>query len=689
MIRQVAIVFCSAIAIGQVRPEDPFDTANQAYWQARQKGQYDVATAQREEMNRLLQALAPDEVQFAGRAENIAQLYDSDGLSAKGRAVLEKALARAEGAGATGAARAALLMSLASFWERDRNLLKSLASMEKAVAVSEQAPKAEEPGQKVEHAAGLTTPGGSVLNWNGVVYGGGVVVGNARQAFFGAGFSLTVYPASLYSRLADLYQRLGRRDQASAVLAKMKALPEKLSSGNLAQYYQQHGEAEQAAAIYKKQIEEMGADPQSDPLQMSYPAQSLATFYEQQQRPDDAAAVLRQAIAAIEGSGKPELAARTPQLRQQLATLLYQGGHTEAADQAFQQPAEDGPSATWLTISYANYLGVTKRAAQGETLLATYLAAHPNLNAGEQGNILMSLGNLARMAGDPKRAEEYSTEGSQKLLPKDPQPEDVGIEPTLRKAQAEANTGNTAEAFTLVMQAMARSGSAPDRDAIARMVPSLATTLSIKAPVQADELYRNVSALTQSWSADTKQPWLTVLEGYPRFLISQQRSAEAPPAIERYRAALRTARGADTGWLEEPLRLTIDLERGRNSPQAAIPAAQDLLGLEETLDGPASEPYYRAAETLAHLYRATGDSARALPLYQQTIAIADAVFRADDVRRSQARMNAAALLVAERRLDEAEQLVREAIGFRKATPPGRTDALAQLLEQIQGMRQAR
>jgi len=127
------------------------------------------------------------------------------------------------------------------------------------------------------------------------------------------------------------------------------------------------------------------------------------------------------------------------------------------------------------------------------------------------------------------------------------------------------------------------------------------------------------------------------MESYPRFLLSQQRAAEVAPAIARYQAALKTARGPDTGWLEDPLRLTIDMERGRNSPQAAIPVAQNLLALEESLDGPISEPGYRAAETLADLYRSINDSARALPLYQQTITIADSIFRADDSRRTPAR----------------------------------------------------
>jgi tetratricopeptide (TPR) repeat protein len=468
-------------------------------------------------------------------------------------------------------------------------------------------------------------------------------------------------------------------------LAKIKALPAQPDNGNLAQYYLQHSDLDQAAAIYKKQMEEAAADPQ----QMLSPAQSLASVYEQQKRPDDAAAVLQEAATALDSLGKPELAAESAILHQRLATLLYQNGHTEAADQAFPPPPDNGTAAShFTTVSYANYLGATKRAAQGETLLADYLAAHPALNANEQGNMLMSLANLAGYAGDSKRAEEYSQEARQKFQPKDPPAEVVLIQPTLQKAQAAATIGNTAEAIALATEAIAQSATARDRDALARMAPSLASAIGIKAAVQADELFRNIAELTQSWSADTMSPWLAALESYPRFLMSQQRAGEVPPAIARYQAALKTARGPDSGWLEDPLRLTIDMERGRNSPQAAVPAAQNLLALEESLDGPISEPGYRAAETLADLYRSTNDSTRALPLYQQTITIADSIFRADDRRRIQPRMNAAMVLIAERRLDEAEQVVLEGMALPVATPPGST-GFAPLLKQIQALRQVR
>ena len=262
-----------------------------------------------------------------------------------------------------------------------------------------------------------------------------------RESFREVG-TWRVYPArsawgpqpirtSVYTQLADLYQRLGRRDQAAAVLAKMKALPAQSNNWNLAQYYQQHGDLEQAAAIYREQMEESQADPQ----QMLFPAQSLAGVYEQMKRPADAEAVLREAITAIDASGKPELAAQSSGLRQRLAMMLYQSGHAAAADQAFPAPTDNGPSATWLVLNYANYLGSTKRGAQAETLLADYLAGHPGLNANEQASILRPLANLARMAGDPKRADEYQLESSRKLQPKDPPADVVLIGPVLQKAR--------------------------------------------------------------------------------------------------------------------------------------------------------------------------------------------------------------------------------------------------------------
>src|SRR5665213_2151725 len=68
MVRPAALLLCSAIVVAQAPQENPFDAAGQAYWQARQKGQYAVATTQREAMNGLLATQAASDPLFAGRA---------------------------------------------------------------------------------------------------------------------------------------------------------------------------------------------------------------------------------------------------------------------------------------------------------------------------------------------------------------------------------------------------------------------------------------------------------------------------------------------------------------------------------------------------------------------------------------------------------------------------------------------
>ena len=51
-------------------------------------------------------------------------------------------------------------------------------------------------------------------------------------------------------------------------------------------------------------------------------------------------------------------------------------------------------------------------------------------------------------------------------------------------------------------------------------------------------------------------------------------------------------------------------------------------------------------------------------------------------------MNAAMVLIAERRLDEAEQVVLEGMALRVVTPPANS-GFAPLLKQIQSLRQTR
>jgi tetratricopeptide (TPR) repeat protein len=237
---------------------------------------------------------------------------------------------------------------------------------------------------------------------------------------------------------------------------------------------------------------------------------------------------------------------------------------------------------------------------------------------------------------------------------------------------------------------MDAAGHAVDRDQAVWQVPSIAATLAnTKAPDKAEQLYQRLFGLVESWSADTLQPILNVLQNYPRFLMQQQdRWPEVPGAIERYRSALTTARGEGTGWLEEALRLSIDFERAHGSQARALSAAQDLLTLEESLNGNTSEPYLRAAETLAEVCESTGDSGRALPLRRQTVAIADLVFPASDARRGYIRIQVALALARQRQFDEAERLANEALAIGETMRPPQANSFAQQLEQIRQMKAA-
>jgi hypothetical protein len=68
---------------------------------------------------------------------------------------------------------------------------------------------------------------------------------------------------------------------------------------------------------------------------------------------------------------------------------------------------------------YAQFLSETKRAAQGESLLQDYLAAHPELDAPERSNVLFNLSNLARSTGDSQRGDKYQR-AAQALQPQPP-----------------------------------------------------------------------------------------------------------------------------------------------------------------------------------------------------------------------------------------------------------------------------
>src|SRR4029077_9225958 len=102
-------------------------------------------------------------------------------------------------------------------------------------------------------------------------------------------------------------------------------------------------------------------------------------------------------------------------------------------------------------------LSNTKRADSAEDLLKGYLANHPDLQPGQETNILFALSAVERNAGRQELADKFQRAGMEKQRAAQPQnpPEGQLVGPDLQKAQAAASQGNLDEAVNLALHAMA------------------------------------------------------------------------------------------------------------------------------------------------------------------------------------------------------------------------------------------
>jgi tetratricopeptide (TPR) repeat protein len=258
----------------------------------------------------------------------------------------------------------------------------------------------------------------------------------------------------------------------------------------------------------------------------------------------------------------------------------------------------------------------------------------------------------------------------------------------MQRARETANAGKLDEAYNLTLLALDSAPAAMDRETAIWTAPDIARILARKAPAKADEIYRRTFTLADSWSSATVTPLLTVQQNYARFLQNQRRWSEFEQTVEHYRGTLTAARGAGTGWLEDALRLRTEiLYQAERRPDALL-AAQELVKLEESLDGATSEPYERAIEGLANAMETTGDRAGALPLRRKTVTISDLVYPANDSRRASIRMNAAMAFAHDGQFDMAEPWAREAVAIGEHAQPRMPNSFASELQQILQMKQA-
>jgi tetratricopeptide (TPR) repeat protein len=667
MRRGILCLVFSFAALAQP-PRDPMQTALQDYWRAQNERRFEDSTARRAEVRALLGRAPAESPQFTNWAQQVAQLYQNAGRIADATAIFEDAAARAGRLGDAYPARTRLLSILASTWQQDRNLLKAARCLEQAVAALDSAPAAA--------AAGWARAENMQLV-------GSVMVSR----------TLLKIPEStyVYQNLAALYQQLGRAEDAAAIRTKIETRL-KGDDAARASFYASQGRFDDAADIYRRQAERAGGDPR----QAGSAFGSLAYLYQQQERYADAAAAFQRALVIWQNSGLSEARGQTAALRQNLARMLGQSGEAEAAERIFQQMLADSAGGnSWermqAVTQYADYLATTKRGTQAEQMLKQFLTSSPDLTADQQSSILFNLSNAARMSGNAARADEYRRAAMEKnASTQTPPPGQVLIAGDLQRAQSAAEAGRVEEAFGMALSALDAASRASDRDQVTYRVPSIAAGLAGRDPARADQLFAALLSVVEGWKEADMQPLLTVAQSYARFLINRpERTGDARQAIRRYQEVLLAARGPETGWLEDALRMGIDLERVRGAGDGAVLAAQDLVAFEESHNGNTSEPYLRAIETLAQTYEGNGDFARAAALRRETIALVDLVCLPGDIRRAYQRLNAASSLANHGQFDEAERLAEEAVAIGQAArPKQQVDFAQRRLEEIRRMRTA-
>jgi hypothetical protein len=671
MLRVLLFLTSSLAVLAQQMPRDPLDTTLQQYWQARQQGRIEDAALRRQEARTLLQAVTPDSPRLGMRVQQVAQLFQNGGRNGEARAILQEACDRTAALGESHPNHIAMLAALGDSWRQDGNLLKALGYFEKAAALQASAPPPVSPPAAALRGAVLM----AAIPLRGAVFGKGIAYGRPVLS----------ENTGIYFQLADLYRQLGRPDAVTAVTAKVRALAAN-DPWALANFHEQHGEWEQAAAIYLKQAE-LSAGPQSVNAW-----QALANLNARQERYSDAAAAMQKAIAAAQSAGEPGVRNQALWMRQTMADFLRQAGLSNEADQVFQQllqESQGGPMQTQVRSTYSQYLSETGRAPQGAALLKEYLDANSNLEAPERMNLYFALANISRRTGDSKAAESYQT-AAQALQPQPAPVAGTGVSTAeqLQQAQSAANQNRLDEAYGLAFQAIERAAHSADAQQVGWQVPQIARTLAMnKDAARAEQLFQRAFAVAEILAVDTNQPLLSLAQNYVQFLMFQPgRAAGVPAAIERYRGILSEVNGAESATLAEPLRMTVEFQRSRSDWEQAQAAAHELLVLQGALSGTTSELYLGDLQLAAHLYRDTGDPARAMPLLRHAIEIADLLdtpAHVYDWRRIQTRMDAAFTLAQMGQFDDAIAHGEEAAALQASSHnpnPGVLQQLAQLHE---------
>ena len=660
--RRLPLFFLAFLTIPAQVQQEPVDLAIQQMWQARTEGRRQDAVAARQQARDLLASVPVDSPRYQNAVQQVSQAYQSAGLNAEARSILEEGLARTAPLGNAVQARAGLLTALGESWWQDGNLLKAVGYMEQGTAAQAALP-AMRPGPQRAQAARS-----------------GIFVSGRISATIG-GFNGSVYA---YTRLAQLYRQLGRLDAVSGLEAKIRAAAD---TGALAAFYDQNGQLDKEEEVLRTAAEQ-GADPQAK----SNSWQTLANLEEREQKFKEAVAAEQQAIAALDAT-PPGTRNQTLWMRQTLARLMGQAGQTAAGDEVFQtlvQEAGTGPQASQMMVSYGQYLVNTGREPQAESLLKNYVDTSSALNGPEKANVLFNLSNMTRGKGDSAQAEAYE-KAAQALGPhmNAPPHEGTWIEEQVRAADAALGKHDLDEAFNQTLRAVDTAPQAHDGQQAVWLVMRTADALEAKKQgAKADLLFQRLLNASEAWRSENAQFYLETRQNRAQFLMNHaDRAAGVPAALEQYRSALAEMNGPESGTLAEPLRMLLRFSVHPDARTQMDNAARELLEMQASLSGTTSEPYLRELGEVARAYSSSNNGATALGYERKAIALADLLAQANNPwERPQIRMQTAWTLAGLKQFDEAEAMAQQAVDL---SPANQKQNMAAQLEQIrQQKRQA-
>ena len=614
--------------------QNPVDAAIQAAWQSQPNSQEQAA--RQDQARALFAGASPAEPQFGAWAQMLSQFYQNRGHNREARAILEDAIARAGAGGASNQTQAMLLTSLSDSWRQDGNLVKAAMYMESALQT---ATRPEPPVTAAQAPGGATQ---AIVN-----------IDFSRAPRVGYRYS---QEADYYSRLAQIYRMMGKKEKIAALAGKVRAFIPGYPS-QIAAFYEQNGQLDAAAAIYREQVANT-----TEPWTALQARQALARILDLEEKPAEALAEYQQGIAEARASAEPAIANNAVWMSAQIGQAAIKAGVPQQAEQTFQELLRDQRFTQiklQIVSNYSNFLLEMKRYGQAHDLLQDSLD-NGSLDPEQRANILHNLSYVAQTMGDPKAGDQYAA--AARALQRVPDPDWNPAGPYFREAQTALNKNQIDEAYGLALDGIAHSRPA-DLQSMVWQVPTIAIGMvNHKQPAKGEELYRRLFAQLESNAANL-QSRIQAAQSYVPFLRMQpERRDQESAAIDEYERLLLEANGPDSGTLTEVLRMKLDAARARQQWQQGEAIARTWLEMEEGLSGVTSERYISVLQEAANIFRLGGQLPEVIALCRKSIGAADALATPNTPwRRSQARMDTANALAAAHQFEEALALADESV----------------------------